>query len=73
MLLLWGVPTGIIHVSSYHGALLPSGMGGVHDNIVTLYTASAAGLPPSEVTFPEILKEAGYTNALIGKQERHAP
>ena len=31
-----------------------------------IQTASTSGLPPSEVTFAEVLKEAGYKTALIG-------
>ena len=31
-----------------------------------IQTASTSGLPPSEVTFAEVLKEADYKTALIG-------
>ncbi|KAJ8314148.1 hypothetical protein KUTeg_008709 [Tegillarca granosa] len=34
---------------------------------VNLFIANRGGLPPSEVTFAKILKEAGYKTALIGK------
>ncbi|XP_065771864.1 steryl-sulfatase [Muntiacus reevesi] len=34
---------------------------------VFLFSASSGGLPPSEITFAKLLKDQGYSTALIGK------
>lgn len=33
---------------------------------VFLFSASSGGLPPSEITFAKLLKDQGYSTALIG-------
>ena len=33
---------------------------------VFIFSASSGGLPPSEITFAKLLKDQGYSTALIG-------
>ena len=37
---------------------------------VFLFSASSGGLPPSEITFAKLLKDQGYSTALIGMGSR---
>ncbi|XP_059739309.1 steryl-sulfatase isoform X1 [Bos taurus] len=44
-----------------------SGMASQSQVGVFLFSASSGGLPPSEITFAKLLKDQGYSTALIGK------
>ncbi|XP_008579174.1 PREDICTED: steryl-sulfatase [Galeopterus variegatus] len=44
-----------------------SGMASRFRTGVFLFVASSGGLPPSEITFAKLLKDQGYSTALIGK------
>lgn len=44
-----------------------SGMAAQNQVGVFIFSASSGGLPPSEITFAKLLKNQGYTTALIGK------
>jgi N-acetylgalactosamine-6-sulfatase len=43
------------------------GNGGRYDEAIWLQKRDELGLPPSVITLPRILKDAGYDTALIGK------
>ena len=36
---------------------------------VHVFLANQGGLPPEEITLPEVLRDEGYTNALIGRSQ----
>ncbi|EMP35069.1 Steryl-sulfatase [Chelonia mydas] len=44
-----------------------SGMAALSNIGVFLFSASSGGLPPEEITFVKLLKQKGYSTALIGK------
>ncbi|KAH3836225.1 hypothetical protein DPMN_109595 [Dreissena polymorpha] len=52
------------HVTQFHYF---KGMAPISNIRVNFWLAARAGLPASEITFAELTKQAGYTNALIGK------
>ena len=62
----------LLLLDSYHTVLILffvfSGMVAInHIRRVTLFVASASGLPTSEVTVAKLAKTVGYKTAIIGK------